>query len=95
MSYGIVHHFPGGTQEQYEAVKAKVHPATGLPKGHTHHYAGPTDQGWIILAIWESKESYDDFMQNQLGPALAELGDKAFPNPPYESEFPVHTEEHA
>ena len=95
MAYGIVHHFPGGTKEQYEAVKDKVHPKDGLPKGHTDHYAGTTDQGFMVMAIWDSKDSYDDFMQNTLGPALAELGDKAFPNPPSTTEMEVQNEEQA
>jgi hypothetical protein len=29
MAYGIVHHFPGGTKEQYEASIAAVHPSGG------------------------------------------------------------------
>ena len=34
MAYAIVHHFPGGTKEQYEASIAAVHPARdALPKG--------------------------------------------------------------
>ena len=33
MGYGVVHHFPGGTKENYEASIAAVHPANGLPSG--------------------------------------------------------------
>ena len=34
MAYAILHHFPGGTKEQYEAAIAAVHPADGsLPEG--------------------------------------------------------------
>lgn len=29
MAYGIVHYFAGGTQEQYEASIAAVHPGPG------------------------------------------------------------------
>ena len=29
MAYGIVHQFPGGTKEQYEASIAAVHPSDG------------------------------------------------------------------
>ncbi len=33
MAYGIVHHFLGGTKEQYEATLAAVHPdRASLPK---------------------------------------------------------------
>ena len=34
MAYGVVHYFPGGTKEQYEASLAVVHPNRhSLPKG--------------------------------------------------------------
>ena len=42
MAYGIVHHFPGGTEEQYEASIAAVHPSRdSLPEGQVFHAAGP------------------------------------------------------
>jgi len=46
MAYGIVHHFPGGTREQYEATLAAVHPGRGrLPDGQTFHAAGASADG--------------------------------------------------
>ena len=42
MAYAVIHHFPGGTRAQYEAVLAAVHPAGGLPVGQTYHAAGPS-----------------------------------------------------
>ena len=46
MAYAIVHHFPGGTQSQYEASIAAVHPADGgLPDGQIFHAAGPSEGG--------------------------------------------------
>jgi hypothetical protein len=33
MAFGVVHQFPGGTKENYEASIAAVHPANGLPDG--------------------------------------------------------------
>ncbi len=39
--YGVVHFFPGGTKEQYEASLAAVHPGEGrLPDGQIFHAAG-------------------------------------------------------
>jgi hypothetical protein len=52
MAYGIVHQFPGGTQEQYEASIAAVHPSDGsLPEGQIFHAAGPSADGWTIIAV--------------------------------------------
>ena len=42
-TFGIVHRFPGGTKEQYEAGIGRVHPPDGsLPEGQTYHAAGAT-----------------------------------------------------
>jgi hypothetical protein len=49
MAYGIVHFFPGGTKEQYDASLGAVHPSkTTLPKGQIYHAAGPSAGGWTI-----------------------------------------------
>jgi hypothetical protein len=45
MTFGVVHHFPGGTQESCAASIAAVHPATGLPAGQILHAAGPSADG--------------------------------------------------
>ena len=43
MAFGIVHFFPGGTKENYEASIAAVHPSDGsLPDGQIFHAAGST-----------------------------------------------------
>lgn len=56
MAYAIVHHFGGGTKEQYEAVLAAVHPSrASLPKGQIFHAAGSSADGWTVVAIHESK----------------------------------------
>ena len=59
MAYGVVHQFAGGTKEQYEASIAAVHPSDGsLPKGQLSHAAGPSADGWTIVAIHDSKASW-------------------------------------
>ena len=50
MAYGIVHHFAGGTKEQYEATLAAVHPdRDSLPEGQTFHAAGASAGGWTVV----------------------------------------------
>ena len=71
VSYGIVHHFPGGTKEQYEASIAAVHPGrSSLPKGQTFHAAGASTGGWTILAVHDSKESWEKFRDEILVPQM-------------------------
>ena len=91
MSYAIVHHFPGGTKEQYEAVLAAVHPAPNvLPKGQVFHAAGPSAGGWTIVAMHESKESWELFRDGTLRPALGRGIKGGFTSSPQEFEFEVH-----
>ena len=93
-TFGIVHRFPGGTKEQYDAGLARVHPSDGsLPKGQTYHAAGPTDDGWIVIAIWDSPASWERFRDETLMPGLQELGDAGFPSPPQETTFEIHKEQ--
>jgi hypothetical protein len=70
MSYMITHFYEGGTDAQYRATRDAVHPPGGLPEGQTHHFAGPTDGGYLVVAIWDSKESNDRFINEVLTPAL-------------------------
>jgi hypothetical protein len=73
MPYGIVHHFPGGTQEQYEASIAAVHPRDGsLPEGQIFHAAGPSPGGWTIMAVHDSQESWERFRDGTLMPRFQE-----------------------
>ncbi|MCW2822866.1 MAG: hypothetical protein JWR64_2661, partial [Marmoricola sp.] len=71
MAYGVVHHFPGGTKEQYEASIAAVHPsADELPEGQIFHAAGPSPDGWTIMAVHESRASWEKFRDEILVPRM-------------------------
>jgi hypothetical protein len=69
--YGIVHVFPGGTKDQYEASIAAVHPRQGLlPDGQVFHAAGTSAGGWTIMAVHESKENWEKFRDGILLPRM-------------------------
>lgn len=70
MAYLLTHFWPGATMEEYEASIAAVHPPGDLPDGQTYHAAGPTDGGILIVAVWESKEHSDRFVQDTLLPSM-------------------------
>jgi hypothetical protein len=94
MAYGIVHNFPGGTREQYEASIAVVHPSDGsLPEGQIFHAAGPSADGWTVVAIHESQESWERFRDGTLMPAMSAGIDGGFAAPPQETAFPVHNQQ--
>jgi hypothetical protein len=65
MAYLMTHFWPGGTEDQYRAMLAVVHP-DGLPAGQVYHAAGPTEGGFLIAAIWDSKDSADRFVRDTL-----------------------------
>lgn len=91
MAYGIVHIFPGGTKDQYEASIAAVHPDGGarLPDGQLYHAAGPSPDGWTIVAIHDSRDSWERFRNETLLPRMSEGIDGGFESAPDETVFEV------
>ena len=88
MAYGVVHTFANGTQEQYDASIAAVHPSDGsLPEGQVFHAAGPSADGWTIVAIHDSQESWEKFRDGVLMPAMAAGIDGGFTDPPHETTY--------
>jgi hypothetical protein len=88
--YGVTHFFPGGTRQQYEAALAIVHPGKNkLPAGQIFHAAGPTEGGYLIVAVHESKESWEKFRDNTLMPKLQQGIKGGFQGPPRETVFEV------
>jgi hypothetical protein len=87
MAYGVVHRFAGGTKEQYEASLAAVHPNGGrdLPEGQIFHAAGPSQEGWTIVAIHDSRESWERFRDDTLMPRLQGGIEGGFASPPQEN----------
>ena len=84
--YGIVHFFPGGTKEQYEASIAAVHPgAEVLPEGQIFHAAGASAGGWTVMAVHESKESWETFRDTILMPRMQQGIEGGFTSPPEET----------
>jgi len=92
MAYGLIHQFAGGTQEQYEATVAAVHPNGGLPEGQVFHAAGPSADGWTVVAIHDSKESWEQFRDGTLMPRMQAGIAGGFTAPPEESTFEVHAQ---
>jgi hypothetical protein len=93
MSYGVVHQFKGGTKEQYEATVAAVHPSDGtLPAGQVYHAAGPSADGWTVVAVHDSKASWESFRDSILMPRMQQGVAGGFAAPPEESGFEIDTE---
>ena len=90
MAYGIIHQFKGGTKEQYETMLAAVHPSDGsLPPGQLYHAAGPSADGWTIVAVHDSQASWENFRDSTLLPKMQEGVPGGFAGPPEEISFEV------
>ncbi len=93
MAYGVIHQFAGGTVEQYRASIAAVHPSDGsLPAGQVSHLAGPSADGWTIVAVHDSKESWEQFRDGILMPRMQAGIDGGFAAPPQETTFEIESD---
>src|ERR1017187_8374845 len=71
MTFCIIHHCPGGTEKQYDATLRAVHGSdTELPEGQIFHAAGPSGDGWTVVAIHDSEASWNEFRDQVLTPRL-------------------------
>jgi hypothetical protein len=73
MAVVIVNDIEGGSQDLYDQVNPKVM-GDGLPDGCQVHIAGPTENGWRVITVWDSDEQFQQFRDEKLLPALREVG---------------------
>ena len=79
MAVGMLLAGPGVTRESYVQVTENMfgsYPmrADQAPDGLITHSAGDSEQGWYVYDIWESRDHFQRFLDQKLGPALAEMG---------------------
>jgi hypothetical protein len=56
------------------------------PPGRLFHLAGPTEDGWMVVSVWESQEAFDAFLTERLLPVVRKVG--FFASLP--QSFPIH-----
>jgi hypothetical protein len=76
MAVGVVLDFPGGTLAQYDEVIGKMGltPGGALPPGGIFHWVTQTADGLRVTDVWESREQFEAFAQEQIGPYTQEVG---------------------
>lgn len=89
MAIAVQLDFPGATLDQYEAAckLMGLTPKGPGPAGSISHFATMTDSGLRIVDVWETREQFDKFGQEQIGPITQQVG---FPGPPEIQFFEVH-----
>ena len=87
MAYAFVQDI-ASSWEQYEHVTAQlIEPA---PEGLILHVAGPTDEGFRIIAVWESEHAWRRFQAERVQPAIAALGGPHRPEPTFRDVEAAH-----
>jgi len=75
----------GMTEDVYAGMIGQLAPVLRSSKGFISHAGGPTDTGWRVTEVWESKEDGDAFFENAVKPNLPPGID------PKREYHPVHT----
>ena len=89
MAVAVQMDFEGATLDQYDQICSKMGltPQGAGPAGAVSHFATMTDSGLRVVDVWETKEQFEKFAQEQIGPFSADVGVTA---PPQMQFFDVH-----
>lgn len=87
MAYAFVQDV-ASSWEQYQHFAQALGEA--VPTGLILHVAGPTDEGFRIISIWESEEAWHAFRAARLEPAIAALGGPSRPEPVFRELHAAH-----
>jgi len=89
MAIAVQLDFKGGTLQQYDQViqKMGLRPGGQGPPGALSHWVTKTPDGIRVTDLWRSREEFDKFSQEQIGPFTREAG---FSDPPNIQFFEVH-----
>lgn len=82
MAFARIAVFPGGTKEQYEHLGELMGEGVAVQPERQLLAAGPTDDGWAIIQVWETQEALERFVADHLRPAMERAGDRGYPQPP-------------
>jgi hypothetical protein len=76
MAVAVVLEFEGGTLDQYDQVieKMGLTPGGPTPPGALFHWVTLSDGTLRVTDVWESREQFEQFAQEQIGPYTAEVG---------------------
>jgi hypothetical protein len=87
MPYAFVQDVASSWEQYRPFAAALVEPA---PRGLILHVAGPTDEGFRIIDVWESERAWDNFRVQLLLPAIAALNGPLHPEPTFRDLHPAH-----
>lgn len=76
MAVAVQMDFRDATLEQYDRVieRMRLTPRGRGPRHAISHHVAETDQGLRVVDVWETREAFDRFAEEQIGPFAAEAG---------------------
>lgn len=89
MAVAVEMNFRGATMAQYDQVieKMGLTPGGATPPDAISHWVAETADGMRVVDVWESREAYDKFAAEKIGPYSAEAG---ITEPPETRFYEVH-----
>lgn len=74
MAIVVIDHAPGFTVEQWETMQRQFNESKNPPQGILAQMAGPFEDGWRVISVWESQEAYEAFRRERLTPVIQQMG---------------------
>jgi len=75
MAVAIEMNFRGATLDQYDQILELMGLTSGdIPPGALFHWVARTDDGIRVVDVWETREIFDRFAEEQIGPYTREAG---------------------
>jgi hypothetical protein len=75
MAICVVVDNPNGSAELFDKVQQQLAASGAVPPaGAIFIVAGATPDGWRVITVWDSQESFQRFTQDHLFPAFQEVG---------------------
>ena len=75
MAIAVIARIP--SKKAYETINEKLSGSnrpTESPAGNIIHTAGEGPNGFCVVDVWESREAFETFMNDQIMPAMQETG---------------------
>jgi hypothetical protein len=90
VAVAIVMDFKGATLDQYDKVIGLMHltPESKGPAGSLFHWVAATPGGIVVTDVWKTREEFEKFAREQIGPHTQAAG---FPAPPELTFYDLHS----
>jgi hypothetical protein len=75
----VVIEVPGGSSELDAALIEAWGLARNPPEGNLLRMAGPMDNGWRVVSLWESRAQFETFLNERLHLSLEDAGGEGQP----------------